>query len=221
MNIEDCFPDDYVVVDVETSGLNPYSDRILEVGVLVVKNREIALPAFSWVLNPNFPDDGFEVPAKITELTGITTEEVASGQSPLAALSKLLYYCDGGIMLFSHNGVRFDRLFLDAEFNRLWMDKFDKHRFLDTAALFKGWRLGMLGLLEGMSFYDFANRVLETRAYGVYFNLPYCCKVLEVDVSDLGDAHRAAVDVLMTHRVLEKMREVLVKGITREEHKKP
>ncbi|GAH70140.1 unnamed protein product, partial [marine sediment metagenome] len=59
MKIEDCFPDDYVVVDMETSGLNPYLDRVLEVGVLVVRGREISLPAFSWVLNPNFPDDGF------------------------------------------------------------------------------------------------------------------------------------------------------------------
>ena len=211
MKIEDCFPDNYVVVDVETSGLNPYLNRVLEIGVLVVGNREIALSAISWVLNPNFPDDGFEVPPKITELTGITSEVVAkTGWDPVFALSRLQDICDEK-MIISHNGIRFDRLFLDEENKRFGFRVVDKHQFLDTAALFKGWRLGMLDLLEDMSFYDFANKVLETRAYGVYFNLPYCCEVLEIDMSDLGDAHRASVDVVMTHRVVERMREVLIK----------
>ena len=210
MKIDDCFPDDYVVVDVETSGLNPYLNRVLEIGVLVVRSREITLPAFSWVLNPNFPDDGFEVPEKITELTGITTEEVAkTGWDPVFALSRLQDICDEK-MIISHNGIRFDRLFLDEENKRFGFRLADKHQFLDTAALFKGWRLGMLGLLEEMSFYDFANTVLETKAYGVYFNLAYCCGVLEIDVEDLGDAHRASVDVVMTHRVMEQLRGVLV-----------
>ena len=212
MKIEDCFPADYVVVDVETSGLNPYSDRVLEIGVAVVRNRVVEMPALSWVLNPNFPDDEFEVPAKITELTGITTEEVAEkGTDPVSVLQKLQNICNEK-MILSHNGIRFDRLFLDVECRRFGFTVSDKHQFLDTAALFKGWRLGMLGLLENMSFFDFANRVLEKRAYGVYFNLGHCCEVLGVDVSDVGDAHRAAVDVVMTHRVLEKLRGVLVNG---------
>ena len=212
MEIKDCFPADYVVVDVETSGLNPYSDRVLEIGVAVVKNREVEMPALSWVLNPNFPNDGFEVPAKITELTGITTEEIIkTGANPVSVLQKLQNICNEK-MILSHNGIRFDRLFLDEEFKRFGFKPSDKHKFLDTAALFKGWRLGMLDLLEDMSFYDFANRVLEKRAYGIYFNLGYCCKVLEIDTSDLGDAHRASVDVVMTHRVLEKLRGVLAKG---------
>jgi len=212
MKIKDCFPDEYVVVDVETSGLNPYLDRVLEVGVAVVENREMALPPFSWVLNPSFPDDGFEVPAKITELTGITTEEVAkTGADPVSILARLQNLCDGKAII-SHNGVRFDRLFLDVEYRRFGFRVPDKHQFLDTAALFKGWKLEMLGLLDDMSFFDFANKVLETRAYGLYFNLGHCCKVLEINVSDLGDAHRASVDVIMVHRVLEKLREVLVKN---------
>ena len=214
MEIKDCFPADYVVVDVETSGLNPYSDRVLEIGVVVVKNREVEMPALSWVLNPNFPDDEFEVPPKITELTGITTEEVADGQDPLVILPKLQNICNEN-MILSHNGIRFDRLFLDEEFKRFGFATSDKHQFLDTAALFKGWHLGMLELLENMSFFDFANRVLEKRAYGVYFNLGHCCETLGVNISDLGNAHRADVDAVMVHRVLEKLRGVLLKGITR------
>jgi len=209
MKRKDCFSDDYVVVDVETSGLNPYLDRVLEIGVLEVIEREMALPALSWVLNPNFPDDGFEVPQKITDLTGITTEEIANGQDPLLVLPKLQTLCEKRLII-SHNGVRFDRLFLDEEYKRFGIRLSDKHQFLDTAALFKGWRLGLLDNLGDMSFYEWANMVLETKAYGVYFNLGYCCEVLGIDVSDLGNSHRAAVDVVMVHRVFERLREVLV-----------
>lgn len=216
MKIEDCFPDDYVVIDVETSGLNPYTDRVLEIGVLVVEKREIVLPAFSWLLNPTFPDDGFEVSQKITDLTGITTEKVAGGRDPVFVLKKLKYLCDEKVII-AHNGIRFDRPFLNEEFKRWLVETFDgylftfgPHRFLDTAALFKGWRLGMLELLENYGFEEFAKRVLDTKAYGVYFNLKYCCEVLDVDTSDLGRAHSAAVDVVMVHRVAERLREVLV-----------
>ena len=212
MKIENCFPADYVVVDVETSGLNSHSDRVLEVGVAIVRNRIMEMPAISWVTNPNFPNDNFEVPARITELTGITSEEVAeTGADPTFIFQKLQNLCDNK-MILAHNGIRFDRLFLDEEYKRFGLPLSDKHQFLDTAALFKGWRLGMLDLLENMSFFDFANRVLEKRAYGVYFNLGHCCETLGVNISDLGDAHRAGVDVVMVHRVLEKMRGVLLKG---------
>lgn len=210
MRIEECFPSDYVVVDVETSGLDPYRDRVLEIGVLVVRNREISLPVISWVLNPNFPGDGFEVPQKITEFNGITTEEVANGHDPLFVLPELQHCCKKK-MITVHKGINFDRLFLNEEFKRFTIKKtFEKHQFLDTAALFKGWRLGMLESLRNTDFYEWANMVLETKAYGVYFNLGYCCEVLEIDTSDLGNAHRASVDVVMVHRVIERLRRILV-----------
>jgi len=212
MQLTDCFPADYVVVDTETSGLNPYLGRVLEIGVAEVKNREIALP-HSWVLNPNFPDDGFEVPEKITTITGITTEEVAEGQDPALVLARLQGICNQK-MIFTHNGIRFDRLFLDEEYKRweyeFFFANFDKHQFLDTAALYKGQKLNMLPYLKHMSFFNWANRVLKMRAFGVYYNLAYCCEVLGVDVSDLGTAHRAVVDVVMVHRVVERLREVLL-----------
>ena len=209
MRIEECFPDDYVVVDVETSGLNPQRDRVLEVGWVKVRDRKPILPAVSWVLNPTSPERVFEVPPKITDLTGITTENIAEGVSPNLIFRRLQVICVAE-RIIAHNGVRFDRQFLNEECKRFGIETFNWDSFLDTAALFKGWRLGMLEMLKDMSFYDFANTVLETRAYGVYFSLAYCCEVLGVDVSDLGDAHRASVDVVMVHRVLEKLREVLI-----------
>lgn len=211
MTLENYFPENYVVIDVETSGLDPYRDRILEVGFLEIRNREVSLPACSWVLNPNFPDDGFVVLQKIMDLTGITTEEVTNGQDPLLVLKKLQSLCDRQLIV-SHNGIRFDRQFLNRECERFEVEKFNPYHFLDTAALFKGWRLEILDLLESMDFYDFANTVLGTKAYGVYFNLPYCCEVLGIDISDLGKSHRAGVDVVMTHQVMERLREILVVG---------
>jgi len=211
MKLEECFPENYVVIDIETSGLYPNRDRILEVGLLEVENRKPLRKSNSWVLNPTFPDKKFEVPEKITELTGITTEEVAKGWNPHWLLPELQELAQD-YSIYTHNGIRFDRLFLDAGFKRISVKSFVQSRFLDSAAIFKAWRLGKLWLLKSQSFFDFANQVLETRAYGVYFSLTYCCEVLGVNTSDLENAHRAGTDVVMVHRVVEKMRDKLLSG---------
>ena len=39
---EKTFPDSYVVVDLETTGLSPREDSILEIGAVKVKNGQVA-----------------------------------------------------------------------------------------------------------------------------------------------------------------------------------
>src|SRR5699024_12573614 len=61
----------FVVVDLETTGHSPAnSDKIIEIGMVVIENDEIT-GEFSTFLNPNKP-----IPAFITNLTGITDAEV-------------------------------------------------------------------------------------------------------------------------------------------------
>jgi DNA polymerase III epsilon subunit-like protein len=40
MKLKDCFPKDYLIFDTETSGLNPETDRLLEIAVLKIKDRK-------------------------------------------------------------------------------------------------------------------------------------------------------------------------------------
>ncbi len=55
----------FVVVDVETTGLDPVGDRITEIAMMKVKNG-ILLDEFSTLVNPLVT-----IPAQITSLTGI------------------------------------------------------------------------------------------------------------------------------------------------------
>lgn len=61
----------FVVVDVETTGLNPIDDRITEIAMMKVKNS-ILLDEFSTLINPLVT-----IPANITSMTGIDNLMVA------------------------------------------------------------------------------------------------------------------------------------------------
>ena len=55
----------YVVFDIETTGLNPKYEKIIEIGAARVQNGEVA-DTFSTFVNP-----GRSLPERITQLTGI------------------------------------------------------------------------------------------------------------------------------------------------------
>ncbi len=61
----------FVVVDVETTGLDPISDRITEIAMMKVRNG-VLLDEFSTLINPLIT-----IPPSITELTGIDNFMVA------------------------------------------------------------------------------------------------------------------------------------------------
>ena len=65
---------DYIAVDVETTGLNPARDRLLEIGAARILNGKVE------ETYQTFIDAGVEVPERITELTGITDEMRLSGK---------------------------------------------------------------------------------------------------------------------------------------------
>lgn len=103
MSITGC-PDCYVVVDLETTGLAPASDRILEIGAVKVIDGEVT-ETFCTFANPQM-----EIPKYIQELTGITQEMVAGEKTPDQAVLEFLDFC-GDLDLMGHN-LMFDYSFL-------------------------------------------------------------------------------------------------------------
>lgn len=65
-----CLPDKYVVVDIETTGLDPQSNEIIEISALKYE-QNVLIDSYHTLVHPNESISAF-----ITGLTGITNEMV-------------------------------------------------------------------------------------------------------------------------------------------------
>lgn len=98
------FPDNYTVVDIETTGLSPSKDEIIEISALKVRAGKI-YDEFSQLIKPQATISPF-----ITHLTGITNEIVASSPMIQEILPKFIKFVSDDIIL-GHN-IKFDLNFI-------------------------------------------------------------------------------------------------------------
>ena len=96
--------DSYVCIDLETTGLNPKTDKIIEIGVVKVEHNEIAE---EW---ETFVNPGRQLEGRITELTGIRDEQLTSAPVIDEVLPKLLEMT-GDFVLLGHS-ILFDYSFI-------------------------------------------------------------------------------------------------------------
>lgn len=102
----------YVVVDVETTGGQPWgSDRVTEVAAVYVDGDRTEL-AFHSLIHP-----GRSIPWHITRLTGIDDAMVRGAPRFADIAGELAAHLVGRVFV-AHN-ARFDFGFLDAEFSRV------------------------------------------------------------------------------------------------------
>ena len=102
----------FVVLDTETTGLNPRTDRIITIGAVAVQNGEIVL------------EDSFEALLKVTENTsavtvhGVTRDESRMGMEEPDALQRFLEYLKDGVIVGHHIGH--DIATFDEALERHW-----------------------------------------------------------------------------------------------------
>lgn len=96
--------EDFVVFDIETTGLDAVEDEIIEIAGTRVLNGKI-LEEFSTFVKPTSP-----IPARITELTGIHNDMVADAPDCHTALEAFARFV-GQSVLVAHN-ARFDVSFI-------------------------------------------------------------------------------------------------------------
>jgi DNA polymerase-3 subunit epsilon len=103
-------PAGFAVVDVESTGLYPSTDRVVEVAVVHVSGDGQITAEFSSLINPR-RDVG------PTRIHGIKAADVLNAPTFAQAARTLWQLLDGRVLV-AHN-VPFDARFLEAEFNRL------------------------------------------------------------------------------------------------------
>ncbi|MCL4554200.1 MAG: exonuclease domain-containing protein, partial [Actinobacteria bacterium] len=135
--------DEVVIVDIETTGIDPERDRIIEVAALLCRGPE-TVDRFHTMVDP-----GRRIPEAIVQLTGIATSMVRGEPSPAEAASALVDFV-GGREVIAHNAA-FDREFLQRAvpgrgFVEPWLDsvrltqialpRLRSHTLSDLAAVF-------------------------------------------------------------------------------------
>jgi len=115
----------FVIFDIETTGLSPISCQITEIGAVLYQNGEI-LDRFSTFVSPGVP-----IPQEIVKLTGITDEMVSGAPEPKEAVKAFLDFV-GDRLLIAHN-ANFDMGFIKkvCEDHGILL----KNPYLDTLAL--------------------------------------------------------------------------------------
>lgn len=95
---------DYICVDLETTGLNPKTDRIIEIGAVKVRNGEVA-DTFESLVNPGRP-----LEERIINITGIRDDMLTGKPFIRKILPDFLAFAGEDILL--GHSVLFDFAFL-------------------------------------------------------------------------------------------------------------
>lgn len=98
------FDDEFVVFDIETTGLSVQTCKIIEIGAVLVKKGEV-LSRLDIMVDPEEP-----IPPAISELTGIT-DDMVRGQTKIKDALKQFLDFAGNRMLVAHN-ANFDTSFI-------------------------------------------------------------------------------------------------------------
>lgn len=122
---------EFVIFDIETTGLSVQTCKITEIGAVKYKGGQV-VSKFSSFVNPGIP-----IPEEITRLTGITDDMVKDAPTIKKVLADFLEYCNNAILV-AHN-ASFDISFIRKaaeeqriEFNPTYLDTVAVSRYLNT-----------------------------------------------------------------------------------------
>lgn len=158
-----------IYYDTETTGVRSDKDRIIELAAYdPVENR-----TFCELINPGMP-----IPKEATAIHNISDAMVASAKSFDEISQSFVAFCPENTVLIAHNNDAFDRLFIEAEFQRIGQ-KSPFSVYIDTLKWSRRYRS------------DLPRHTLQflREAYGFAAN----------------QAHRALDDVIILHQVFSAM----------------
>jgi hypothetical protein len=227
------FPHDYLVVDVETSGIEVGRDLILQFGYCLVIDGKVEAAdniLLNWFARPDLvPGDWLQqrlarckehVERRDGRPTGrkyhFTPAKVKEGIDPLEGLAVARDLIDGAraekVFLVAHNGYHFDARILRSHFGHFLGTDFEvgDDEMFDTGMVEKASQTNLVPW-SGESIKHWSKRVQADRARGVRWSLDKTCvEKYALDVNygvDTADAHDAGYDCVVTHFLFETYKE--------------
>ena len=107
----------FAVVDFETTGLNPETDRIVQLAAIIMNGEGDIIDSFDTIVKPESPS---EYQHGAEHIHGISAEQVANGM-PLRKALEQLWSISSGNVFTTHNAA-FDLGFLHAESERVGIE---------------------------------------------------------------------------------------------------
>ena len=112
---------EYVSLDLETTGLEPKKDRIIEIGAAKIRDGQVQ-ETYSLLVDPRV-----KIPERITDLTGISDQMVEGQPFVEEAVTGLLEFCEelpllGHNLMFDYSFVKHSAVNMGLPFEKQGMD---------------------------------------------------------------------------------------------------
>lgn len=186
-NLKYEFPSNYVVVDIETTGLTPEFDDIIEIGAIRISNNSL-VESYQTLINPAYPNE-FVLDDFISELTGITSTDINNQGIPITSALIELREFIGDSLLVAHN-ANFDINFLyDAYLDNLGF-KF-QNDYVDTMYIaryyaFKSPEMRHHRVTDFITKFNLTNDSEHTRMHRALNDAMYEKQILDLEKDKLG-----------------------------------
>ena len=181
--------------DVESTGVNVFTDRMVQATLVKVPVQEDSPRLRAWLIDP-----GIEIPEGATAVHGITTEQArAEGVAPKPAIEEMsamvVQVLKAGVPLVVFNAA-YDLSILDAECARWGLPTLTDR--LDAAH----WRGVIDPCVLGRYFFT-----RDRKQKGKQFTLPFLCEVYGVPFEETHQATADAVGAVHLARTMAEAEE--------------
>ena len=175
---------DYVIFDLETTGISPNYDEVIEISALKVKGGEV-VDEFNTLVNP-----GRKIPFGATKVNGITNAMVAEAPAFSHVLAEFLDFAED-LVLVGHNIARFDMKFIwrDAE---QYFGEIPQNNYVDTLQVARKHlpKMEHHRLVDLAEHYGISSEGAHRALNDCYMNQ----KVYECMVAEMREAHQKRVE---------------------------
>ena len=177
------FADEFIVFDLETTGLNPVSCKIIEIGAVKISKGQV-VEVYDKFVNPECP-----IPEDITELTSITDDMVSDADTIDKVLPEFLEFV-GNRLMIAHNAdfdmgfVRVAAKNLDIPFKNPSLDTVALSRYLNPEL--KKHKLNILAEHYGLGDFHHHRASDDAEMLAMIF-FEMCKQLEELDIKNFAD----------------------------------